>query len=335
MPPYDSHAQLDLSERADYESWLLEAAFELTGDSLFPTWPDQLVYPPSGGDPQLVAYARGNIIIGDWRPHFLNAGAPLLFVTGFKILDVVAEWILEQNGTKATHKFVQKIATLRSVSSLPPLLTARAWLLDGFRALYEQLEPLRGTIIHSRHFTTTDGGITVSSSKQGVVGPPVLITQKDIRTLAVAAVSLLRYLDGTWQPDAYREKVLRKNLDDLGHLHGLPSLGQLPPAHVTVRAYALAADKQWIDLPRVRRDLERLRSRHDVVFDLRLVVVSPDRSSVSAHLLPWQELTSVQGPLMRTTEELSIFATDVPSDFDAAVVADELEAARGQNVVAG
>lgn len=335
MPTFDLQAQLELAARAQYESWLLEAVFDLADESLLPTWPDQLVYLACGEDPRLIAHARANLSVGDWRPHFRRAGAPLLFVTSFKLFDLVAEWILEQNGIRATHRFVQKIAALKSAPSLPPLLASHAWLLSGFRALYEQLEPLRGTIVHSRHFATTDGSLTVSSSKQGSIGPPLVLTPKDIRTLAVAGVSLIRYLDGTWQPDAYREKVLRRALDDLCHLHGLPSMGQLPPAHVTVRAYAIASHTQWVDLPRVRNDLARLRPGHDVVFDLRLVVVGPEGEKVAAYLLPWAELNVVQGRLVRAAQDLSSFAVEIPTDFDAAIVAAELKAVAGQDAVAG
>ena len=133
MAIYDRQSLIDLKDRTEDESWLLEAAYEIVENSLFPEWPDQLIYPPVGGDPQLIAYGRGNIVIGDWRPHFLKAGAPLLFVTTFKIIDMLVEWVLEQNGQRSTYRFQQKIAALKAVQSLPPFVSARPWLWSDLR----------------------------------------------------------------------------------------------------------------------------------------------------------------------------------------------------------
>lgn len=43
----------------------------------------------------------------------MEAGAPLVLVTGFKLLDMLLEWMLIENGHTSTHKFVQKIAALK------------------------------------------------------------------------------------------------------------------------------------------------------------------------------------------------------------------------------
>ena len=64
----------------------------------------------------------------------------------------------------------------------------------------------------------------------------------DLRNLALVLVSLMRYLEGTWAMDLLREKRLRRALDELAHLHALPSLGQLPPASLTVRVYVAEND---------------------------------------------------------------------------------------------
>ena len=117
----------------------------------------------------------------------------------------------------------------------PPLIESRPWLRERLIALYKELDPLRGTIIHDRHFQATGGTLEVSSSKGGTIGPVVTFSPDDLRNFAVVLVSLLRYLEGTWTMDLFQEKRIRCALDELVHLHRLPSLGQLPPGFLTVR----------------------------------------------------------------------------------------------------
>jgi hypothetical protein len=103
----------DLGARTDYEAWLLEAVYEITNQRIAVENVDELIYPPSGHSPIQRGYAVGNFTIGDWRPHFLEAGAPLVLVTAFKLLDMLLEWVLVANGHGSTHKFVRKITFLK------------------------------------------------------------------------------------------------------------------------------------------------------------------------------------------------------------------------------
>lgn len=107
-PIFDSSAFLELAGRTEYETWFLEAAYKIAEQELFPTWPDAVVYPVGKSKVQFFAFACMNIVDGDWRPGFLNAGAPLVFVSTFKLLDMLMEWILEKNGYVPTFRFEQK-----------------------------------------------------------------------------------------------------------------------------------------------------------------------------------------------------------------------------------
>ena len=68
----------DLRTRAQYESWLLEAVYDVVGSPAVDDWPDQLGYPADGANPTSMNFCRANIILGDWRPQFMEAGAPLV-----------------------------------------------------------------------------------------------------------------------------------------------------------------------------------------------------------------------------------------------------------------
>jgi hypothetical protein len=72
QPTFDANALTKLGERTEYETWLLEAVYALVEQELFPSWPDGVIYPVDKSKAQFIGHARGNIIIGDWRPGFFE-----------------------------------------------------------------------------------------------------------------------------------------------------------------------------------------------------------------------------------------------------------------------
>ena len=184
---------------------------------------------------------------------------------------------------------------------------------------------MRGTVVHSRHFKTLDGSLRVSSTKGNTVGPVVTIEPKDLRSLAVFVVSVLRYIDGSWELNAYREIFLRRSLDELAHLHHLPSLGQQPPRFLTVRVYTAQRESIEVDIARIRHDVKRMCSGQDTLFDLRVVHVTPDGGASIAYCLPWSEIRLEGDRLVRRFKELSRYHSEVPSDVEPSQVAQDLK----------
>jgi hypothetical protein len=313
-PTFAASALVKLAERTEYETWLLEAVYALVEQELFPSWPDAVVYPVDKSKAQFFAHARGNIIIGDWRPGFLNAGAPLVFVSTFKLLDMLIEWILEENGVASTFRYQQKLQHLTGSPVFPPLIESRVWLKERLVGLYSTLEPLRGTIIHDKHFTSTDGAIRVSSSKKGIIGPAIEITAAQLRKLALTVVSVLRYVDGTWQLDQLREKMLRFELDELATLHGLPLLGQKRPFHTCVRVYLTGSDPLHVDPIAIRGDLDARYVDQDCSFDLRILMVR-DGEVVEAYLFPWAVLAVASSDWGRGID-VQQYRTAIPNDIN-------------------
>jgi hypothetical protein len=211
-PTYDEISLRNLEERTEYESWLLEAVYAIAEQALFPDWPDGLVYHLDQKESVCHALMCGNIIIGDWRPGFLSAGAPLTFVSTFKLLDMLLEWVIVKNGGNATFRFEEKIKRLCQPLVFPPFVERLPWLKERLIGLFRALEPLRGTIIHDKHFTSANGSIEVSSSKRGIVGAPVQISARQLREFALTMVTVLKYIKASWPFDEYREKTLRYSL---------------------------------------------------------------------------------------------------------------------------
>ncbi len=313
-PTFDANSLIKLGERTEYETWLLEAVYALAEQELFPSWPDGVIYPVDKSKAQFIGHARCNMVIGDWRPGFLNAGAPLVFVSTFKLLDMLIEWILEENGVPSTFRFQQKLQHLKGSPIFPPVIESRTWLKERLAGLYSMLEPLRGTIIHDKHFTATDGAIRVASSKKGVIGASVEISAAFLRKLALTIVSVLKYVDGTWHLDELREKTLRHDLDKLAALHGLPPLGQKPPFHTCVRVYLTSSDPLLADLMSIRSDLAARYVNQDCSFDLRVLMVR-ENEVVDAYLFPWS-VFAVPRTDWSHTINAQRYRTAIPDDID-------------------
>ncbi|MFH1236616.1 MAG: hypothetical protein V1685_06860 [Parcubacteria group bacterium] len=201
--------------------------------------------------------------------------------------------------------------------------------------LYEYLEPLRGTILHARHFKTSDGTLSVSNSKSGTVGPEVTITADELRSLAVLSVSLLRYVVGSWAINQFKELHLRRTLDEIGHLHGLSSLGQKPPRFLIVRVFAKWSDSIKVDLRRIRDDVARVFPDQDVVFDLRVVIVNTDGSKAIGYLFPWDEINGERAQLVRAVVDIAHRQSPLPEDIDTARVSQELNRGSGEHRIVG
>lgn len=318
------NALADLSARTEYEAWLLEAVYEIVDQCLAARTADEFVYPPNGRPPVSKKYASAHMTTGDWRGGFLKVGAPLVFVTAFKVLDMLMESVLIQNGKPQTHSFAYKIQAVKGAVQFPPLIETRPWLRERLCALYEQLEPLRGTIIHARHFRTASGTLQVSSTKRGTVGPLVPISETDLRNLALVLVSVLRYLQGNWAMGAFEEKRLRRGLDELSRLHKLPMLGQLPPSLLRVRLYVPDEDPITFDIAKVRYDIAAKHKREDVVFDVLIIAVALDGTGVRAYVLPWDQLQDTGQQFRMTRADLATYAVPLPTDVDADTTAREM-----------
>ena len=318
------NALADLGARTEYETWLLEAVYEIIDQRLAVEKVDELVYPPNGGLPRQTKYLSAHMTIGDWRRGFLQAGAPLVFVTGFKLLDMLIEWVLAQNCKRPTHRFEEKREALKGSVQFPALIETRTWLRERLIALYKELEPLRGTIVHARHFKTASGTLQVSSSKGGKVGPIVTIADGDLRNLALVLVSLLRYLQGTWAMDLFQEKRLRRALDELTHLHRLSPLGQLPPSLLRVRLYVPDEDPIGFDITRVRRDVAEKRKGEDVVFDINIIAVALDGTGARAYVVPWDQLQDTGPQFRKARADLATYAVPLPADVDSDTAAREM-----------
>jgi hypothetical protein len=159
-----------------------------------------------------------------------------------------------------------------------------------------------------------------------VIGPQVEFSPEDLRNLAVLFVSVLRYIEGSWEIDEFREKQLRRTLDELAPIHLCTSLGQGIPSLLTVRVYVPEEDQVRIDLERIRRDVNTNRADQDAMFNLRVVSVDRKGTRAEAYLIPWQRLRDAGDYLEKQTVDLLPLVVATPADLDLPSLARDLNA---------
>jgi hypothetical protein len=315
-PPFGSMAIANLRARTEYEAWLLEDIYKLTDGRQRTEHVDDLVFPPDGGPPKHTVFATANLVVGDWRPQFIGSCAPLILVTTFKLLDMLMEWILIENGHAPTFRFSAKIQQLKRPHQFPHPMAGLEWWCERVTALYGVLEPLRGTIIHAPHFESKSGALDVSVSSRKGLPATTSLAVTDLRNLALLLVSTIRHVEKAWSFDLFAEKRVRWILDQLTRLHRGVSLGQRQPVFINTRVYMFQEDPIVVDLGAIRREVVRKLPSNDAVFDLYLIVINDETRAGRAFRIPSDELEREAGSLRRVFTDLQAHEVPVAADVD-------------------
>ena len=135
---------------------------------------------------------------------------------------------------------------------------------------------------------------------------------------------MVRCLEGKWGFDVYSEKRIKYLLDSLTFLHGLPLLGQREPSYKRLRVYVLDEDPIEIDLTFIAEMAIWGRPNQDVVYDLHIVSVSPDGSSMTVYLVRYEELQKMGSRLMTTRAQLNKSMEPINEQVDLRSIARDL-----------
>ncbi len=125
-------------------------------------------------------------------------------------------------------------------------------------------------------------------------------------------MGLLRYVEGSWALDQYRERFLRHDLDCLVDLHKQALMNQCRPHFATVRVFSTDPDFREFNIAQISSALAAQYPTNDCMFDLRYLTVR-NGEVVDAHLIPWQYLQDGTVPGVTDPDQ---FRVDIPSDID-------------------
>ncbi|MBM3301828.1 MAG: hypothetical protein FJY85_17990, partial [Deltaproteobacteria bacterium] len=277
MGMYEAKAQRILLDKLGYEIWLLD--FLAERHDMFEGGTDISMIKITSDEPvATISVGVTDYIGADAAQSIMDAVAPLTFMASYKMIDMIFEWILEENYrsgniSKVPWPYSDKLKLLadRSRIQFPPLFLSQQYLHNYSEALFCQLLPYRNVIVHDNSFSVSNGTLTLSSPKDGT---SLTLSRVQIGCLVRFVVALGRALAGIIVVDTHMDKLLRYHLDVLVAAHGLPAFKQQIPLLVRVELTVLKrGDCFPANLKQVRDNLRRMLPGRDVDFDLTVLAV--------------------------------------------------------------
>jgi len=151
-----------LQELIGYERWVLEELVIVVKDYVGLVPEGNFAY---NGERPLAFLFKGKVVMGGQNQRkVVEDLSPLIFVTSYKVIDMIFEWILIENVEKVEWKFADKIKQLKGMfkkpyPNLPPVLDGNKRLLLTFFALYKELLLYRSSVIHKVWGTNQKGNL--------------------------------------------------------------------------------------------------------------------------------------------------------------------------------
>ncbi|MYK41064.1 MAG: YgiT-type zinc finger protein [Gemmatimonadetes bacterium] len=274
-----------LRTKLDYEIWFL-SFLEKNYDRVQGKDDPPVIELTSGDEFCNVEMVSEDYLSSLYNATIINTMMPFTFMASFKTLDVIFEWIIEENFTTVPRPFKKKVELLKKESNLqlPTLFDSQPYLYTYAKALFCQLLPYRHEIVHKNSFSVSEDTLTLSSSEQGT---SLILSSKQIDYLVRFVRALVRALVGDITIDRNKDLLLRYYLDVLGSVHGLDTFNQQVPLFVHVK---LTAPKQGaafpVDLKQVRDKLELTYPTQKVVFDLKVQAVDGEKLIAKWYFAP-------------------------------------------------
>ena len=273
---YDHEAQKKLLDKLDYELWMLN---QLAEYQIFDGGTDIETFKIRNGELEPGILDSGEELY--MPPRVTTAITPLVFTASYKMLDMIFEWILEQNHraeklseSPSRWGFKKKLNHLKSDSKLqyPPLFTTQTYLHSYSEALFRRLLPYRNEIVHNKAFSVANDQLILSSSENKNIG--LTLSRAQLGCLVRFVVALARALAGVIKVDAHRGRLLKYYLDSLKTAHGLKAFKQQKPPLVNVE---FEVPKQCgsfsVNLKQIRDIVSTNSSTQDAVFNLTVRAV--------------------------------------------------------------
>ncbi|PRS29065.1 hypothetical protein C6W19_22900 [Bacillus sp. RJGP41] len=217
------------------------------------------------------------------RIEVLENLSPLLFVTCYKALDMIFEWILEEQVSDVPFQFAKKIKLYERSSNLPQFkypesLIDEQPLIQVFFTLYKKLAIYRNKIIHGNWGTNVGGNLYFSFEDRGKQFE-LYVSFKDMLYLS-EAVSLMT--DELIAQSVDSEPVymtIKFLVDKLEHLHEGTPFNISKPRYYKVE-YELG-ENAFIDIEEIRNYLIGQSFGMPISFNLLIL------SKTNKWMLPW------------------------------------------------
>jgi len=230
---YDAPTRTALKERGDYESWLIRECLLVLSEQQGVQAPVTIEVRDDG---TAGIYTQITESLGaGYAAEVVRKLIPLLLTSGYKLLDMVIEWCLYENGitpTRAFFSFKEKIQQSRPATiSWPDFLNSTPHLKEVLTAVYASLRHKRNAIIHHSWGTAQNGALKFDFSyvddldparptlhDHDLVSEATVLAFSEFSALLFARLSDLTTQSGTDVP------VLLRLSNGFQTLHGRPSV---------------------------------------------------------------------------------------------------------------
>jgi hypothetical protein len=279
MGIYDYESQQRLINKLDYEIWVLD--FLGNAQDVFYGKTDISSIKITNGQND----AHTSIVVKDsigaaYKQRIVDALTPLTFTASYKILDMVYEWILEENKTirlisDVPWSFSQKLNLIKNTRlQYPPLFANNSYIKDYSFAFLNNLLPYRNEVIHSHRFSVTGDKIVLTDNKTSA---KLELDKKQMGYLVRLVVALAQCLTGKISFNVYLDRLIKYHFNELAIIHHLQIFKQKLPLLVNIELKVpKEANGYKANLKFVRELVSRMHQRHDVLFNLTLMTQDKD-----------------------------------------------------------
>lgn len=171
-------------------------------------------------------YAESARSADDGRAETIKQLRPLVFAAAWKILDVVVELALHQDGLSPSHKewrITEKVTHARKAAGVVVPLSSRRDLWWRVAQLYAETEEARNCLIHRKFVMSAGGDITSLADRGGNLKADVSASDQEAFCRVAEAVASSAIAKRFTPRD---ERDLSWWLDQLTRHHGQPPLAK-------------------------------------------------------------------------------------------------------------
>ena len=284
---FDATARTELEEMLGYERYILKACNDAIRQSRGVCGPTTIIIPDDGAIQICLSIEDP---IGDTGAGMTHRMSPLVFAAAYKLLDMVVEWTIRENGLKCPYQFAQKVAIIDKTPSLvyPDFIGADTALRDVLVGLFKTALPYRNAVIHNKWGKNVGGDLHFDFHKNGQ--HYTLALKFDAILTLAEAQSLLGDLLVNPPVDPNKLNTMKWLLDRLTFLHGKPAFGITQPRYFRIvrKTQRVGTAPVVIDLARVRSVVGQQAGQASAFYDL--TVEADSAAGVEAWEIPSVDL---------------------------------------------
>ena len=276
---FDSNSRQILEEMLGYERYVLRECGDAIRTEQGISGPVRLVI--NDVVPHMILLSMRDTM-GDIGAGMVRKMSPLVFTASFKMLDMILEWTISENGTACPFQFDKKIDIIDNNSNIlyPDFLGTDALLRRTTISLYKTLTPYRNAIIHNRWGQARQGTLDFDFHRKGSH------YNKSVTFDEVLALADISELLGTMlvhqSSDNQKLDSLRFLYNQISSLHGQPPFAITQPRYFQVIRRTVMPQTGYltVDLDGVKAKVYEQSTGKPATFDLMVVAEASPRPIV-------------------------------------------------------